>query len=259
MESENKVLELAKEMGYNPDYDGEDKKTPEDFIRHGNTIVKKQSGKIKDLVNTVDGMSKEFSNMQKTFLQTTEANEKKYKADLERQKAELEAKLDIAVDEADRDQVNVIRKELSEIERQELKPKEEVNVDQAYFEKWRKDKAWIEGDIKAQAAFRKAQIDVEVEHGKGRGAEFELTEIDKILKKKYPEKYGLKPEEKPPAGGINEGGKSAKENSKDVKLSTLNAEEKGLYNSMKKAAGKKFNEESTLKAIGAMRAAKEKK
>lgn len=258
MESENPVLELAKEMGYNPDFEGEGKKTPEEFIKHSSTIVKNQSSKIKDLMGTVEGMSSEFANMQKTFLATTEANEKKHKADLERQKAKLEADLDIAIDEADKDQVHTIRKELSNIEKQKIQPKEEINGDQVYFDNWSKDKKWIESDKKAIAAFKIAQIKVMAEHGEGRGAEFELKEIDKLLKEEFPEKYGLKKKELPPAGGVAEG-KSADENSKDVKLSTLNATEKGLYNSMKKAAGKKFNEESTLKAIGAMRAAKEKK
>jgi len=259
METENPVLELAKEMGYNPEFDGEGKKSPEEFIKRGSTIQRNQNGKIKDLMKTMDGMSSEFVSMQKTFLETTEANERKHKADLETQRQTLETKLDDAVGESDAKEVKKIRSEIKELDKQETKlPKDEVNVDQAYFNEWAKDRKWIEADKKTQAAFRKAQIDVQVEHGMGNSAEFELTAIDKILKEKYPVEYGLRAKETPPGGDVGEG-KSDTKTSKEVKLSTLSTAEEKMFNGMKRAQGNKFDEKSTLKAIGAVRASKEKK
>ena len=256
---ENPVLEIAKELGYNPDFEGENKKTPEEFILYSKDIEKKQSGTIRGLIGTVDKMSKEFVAVQETFANTIDSQNARHAEELKKEKAQLETKFETAVDEADIVEAKKIQKELKEVEIKQAqnlkKDPPPVNADQAYFDKWRDKHIWIDDDKKAQAEFKKAHIDLLTEHGEGRGAEFELAYIEKKLKEKMPAKFGLKPKDTPPAGDIGEG-KSTTKISKDLKVNDLNSEEKALFTKFKKAAGKHYNEKSTLNAISAMRAAK---
>ena len=246
----SEVLELAKEMGYKEDFEGDGKKTPEEFIKHSSTIIKNQSGKLKDVLGKIEGMSSVITDMQKTFNSTIETNRAQHKAELEKQKRDLETKLDTAVDEADRGEVKRIREELKEIDKKSEAPKaEEINVDQAYFNKWRSDKTWIDSDKKAQAAFRIAQIEVRTEKGDNISAEVELTEIDKILKDKYPEKYGLKAKEEPPAGYVGSGEGKNSIATKVLKMTDLTVDEKSFVDRLKRLQGNKFNEAVTLTSV----------
>ena len=254
------VLAIAKEMGYKEDFEGEGKKTPAEFIKHSSKIIKNQSGKLKDVIDKMDGMSGVITEMQKTFNSTIETTKAQHKADLEKQKNALEGKLVEAVNESDVDEVQKIRKEMSDIDKKvNAEPKkEEVSGDQAYFNEWSKEKRWIESDKKAIAAFKIAQIKVISEHGEGRGAEFELKEIDKILKEEYPEKYGLKPKEKPPAGDLGSGDGKNSVSTKVLKMSDLTAGEKTFVDKLKRLQGSNFNEKLTLASVKNTREAAKK-
>jgi len=256
----SEVLELAKEMGYKEDFEGDGKKTPAEFIKHSSTIIKNQSGKIKDVLNKVTDLSGVINGMQKTFNTTIETNREQHKADLEKQKQDLENKLDTAVNESDVGEVKKIRKEISEIDKKVVTtPKEEISDDQAYFNKWSEGKRWIESDKKSIAAFKIAQIKVVAQHGEGRGAEFELKEIDKLLKEEYPEKYGLKPKEDAPAGDVGSGDGKNSVSTKVLKMSDLTADEKGFVDRLKRLQGNNFNEKVTLASVKNTRAAATKR
>lgn len=254
----NPVLEIAKKLGYKADFDGEGAKTPEEFILYSKEIEKNQRGKIKDLIGKVDTMSSEFTKTQETFAKTIDSQNARHTAELKKAKEKLEKDFDDAVDEADTPRARQIQQEIKEIEKQEVAPKTttlKTDPNQEYFENWRQKNIWIDTDKKAQAEFKKAHIDLLTEHGEGKGAEFELAYIEKKLKAKMPEKFGLKKKEDPPAGDVGEG-KNNVEIGKAINISSLTSEEKAMFNSQKKAFGKHFNEKSSLAAIAAVRAAK---
>lgn len=250
----NPVLEIAKKLGYKADFDGEGAKTPEEFILYSKEIEKNQRGKIKDLIGKVDTMSSEFTKTQETFAKTIDSQNARHTAELKKAKEKLEKDFDDAVDEADTPRARQIQQEIKEIEKQEVAPKTttlKTDPNQEYFENWRQKNIWIDTDKKAQAEFKKAHIDLLTEHGEGKGAEFELAYIEKKLKAKMPEKFGLKKKEDPPAGDIGEGNGNVNVG-KELKYSDLNPEEKAQYNRWKKISGKNFSDKATLASIKAV-------
>lgn len=262
----SEVLEIAKEMGYDPEYNGDDKKTPEEFIKYGAKIQRNQSQKIKDLLNRMDSMSSEFEKMNRTFSETLTAQQEKHKVELERQKTEIEAKMERAVDEADTAEFKRLQSQMKTLEKQErdIKPVATKSSDELIFEKWKADgRSFLDTDVEAAKEFQIALAEIRIKKN-GRAdlplpVNEELDHIDSHLKKVYPERFGLKKEEKPPAGGPGEG--KAKGDKAETKLTykQLSETEKQQYDSWMRSLGKGFNPETLLNSFSLARKARGEK
>ncbi len=258
-QAHDSLTELAVEMGYNPEFEGEGKKTPKEFIQHGAKIQKNQSEKIKDLLGRVDGMTGEFEKMQTTFNNSLSAQQKKHQADLERQRTELDARIETAVDEADTVEFKRLDKERKELDKQaqdivpDTNNDSEINQSEAqkYFNKWYSDKQWIKPGSDAEKEMNKAIALFRIDKG-GRAdilidAESELAAAEKHLKEKFPDRFGLKPVESPPAGPGE--GKSKGGSGNALKVSDLTADEKRSLTKWKSLLRDRYNEKQMLENI----------
>lgn len=254
------VTALAVEMGFDPEYDGENKKTAEEFIRHGAKIQRSQSEKIKDLLGRVDGIATEFNKMQDNFNQTLTAQQEKHRQDLERQREDIESQMMTAVDEADTDRFKRLQKDLKDIDNQASKivPKQNTNSAQEAFNKWIADKTWIKDGTPEAKELMKAVTAWRIDNGhptdKIVDPEKELAYAEQHLKKLYPEKFGLKPKEDPGGATVGEG-KNKGGAERSLKLSELSDSERKEYDKWKRIIGKSFNGEQFLKNIALARKA----
>lgn len=248
------ITELAVEMGFNPDYDGENKKTAAEFIKHGAKIQRSQSEKIKDLIDQSAEMRSDFVKMQETFDKSLTAQQEQARKNLELQRAELEAKRYQAVDEADTEEFKRIDKQIRDIDKQasDIKPSEKVPKEQEIFNDWWSDKkAWLKQGSAAEKEMMKAITNFRIDNGgnatKVLDVNKELAAAEEHLKKLYPENFGLKPEEKPGGASVGEGKpKSTGTGEPKLKKSELTSDEKKQFETMKKYLGKHFDEAKTL-------------
>lgn len=257
-----KILELAKGMGYDPDYEGEDKKTPEEYIKYGASIQRRQSNKIKDLAGIVEDMKGEFKRLNTTFESTLTAQQEKHKSDLEKQRKEIEARMEVAVDEADREEFLRLKSRLADVNKEEssIKPAPAINKDQEFFNSWISGKEWINTDATAGREFQRAIANYRIDNG-GRpdvvmSVQKELEAAENHLKEKFPERFGIKPKEEPPAGGPGEGKNKKSVTDKKITYDQLSGVEKQRYDKLKKIMGKDFSEENTLRNIKLSRESK---
>lgn len=270
MEETNEITieSLAQEAGWRPDFEGEGAKTAAEFLRHGQTINKKQTGtikgqndKIEELKTATSKMSEMMADMQTSFNKTVETQTAQHNAELDRQRQELEEKRNNAIDEADRSEVNKIDKQIKDIDSQ----KKEAETTQSnvtseaekYAKKWENDNAWLRTDTKASKEFWKAvsahRIDVGGVPDTLEGVKAETQAAEEHLKKLFPEQYGLKPEEEPPGGAVGEGNTKTPEAKTKLSVKDLTAEEKSEYDDYKRHMGKNFNSETMLKNINNLR------
>jgi hypothetical protein len=257
-EDKSEVLKIAEDMGYNSEYSGYDKKTPEEFIKHGVTIQRKQSGTIKDLLSRMDGMTGEFQKMQSTFETTISKQQEKYKADLERQKEELQIKIEAAVDDRDTEGFKKLNKELKAVESEansiQAKPDvTDMTKEQQYFADWKQNGfSFIDNDPVAQKEMNKALALFRIDNAGNAttvlNVKDELNAVAEHLKKVFPDKFNLKKEELPPGGGVGEG--KHKGGSKTaLTIKDLDSTELRTYKKWQGLLGKSFNSETCLKNI----------
>lgn len=248
------VMSLAVDMGYNPDFDGENKKTPEEFIKHGAKIQRNQSEKIKDLIDSQEGMRNDFVQMQETFNKSLTAQQEQSKREYEGRIADLETRREQAVDEADVDEFKKVDKELQNINKKmsDIKPSDNITKEQKVFNDWWSDKqSWLTPGSDAEREMNKAIASFRIDNGLRADqlldVNKELDAAEKHLKKVYPDKFGLKPNESPGGATVGEG----KTNPTDVqglilKKSELTSEEKKQLDVAKKYLGKSYDEKKML-------------
>ena len=270
MEETNEITieSLAQEAGWRPDFEGEGAKTAAEFLRHGQTINKKQTGtikgqndKIEELKTATSKMSEMMADMQKSFNKTVETQTAQHNAELDRQRQELEDKRNDAIDEADRSEVNRIDKQIKDIDSQkkevETAQKDVTSEAEKYAKKWENENAWLRTDTKASKEFWKAISAYRIDAGgipdTLEGVKAETKAAEEHLKKLFPEKYGLQPEETPPGGAVGEGKSNTPASKTKLSVKDLTSDETREYNDYKRIMGKNFNSETMLKNINNMR------
>lgn len=267
--SEATVNNIAESMGWQKNFSGEGAKTAEEFIKHGANIVKKQSGTIKEQTDRIKELKTEtskitsmMSDMQTKFNETVDRQNKKHEAELERKMENLNEQRDIAIDEADRTEVKRIDKQIKDVETQKAKADNStdsnVTKEQEYFNKWYVDKkAWLTPGSPAEKEMNKAIALFRIEESGNANTivdvEKELKAAEEHLKAKYPENFGLKPDEKPPGGAVGEGKSNVKAAGKDLTLKNLEPEEMREYKEYERIMGKNFNPKAMLKNFAHMR------
>ncbi len=270
MSEEISVESLAKEKGWREDFTGEGAKTAAEYIRHSTVIEKKKSIMIEGQNKKIDAMNAKtsemaemMSDMQNKFNVTSEMQSKKHAADIEAKVSELEDLRNTAIDQADRTEVKKIDKQIKDVEAQKevVKTASEKSKEQVYFENWWNDKKqWLSQGSEAEKEMNKAialfRIDRTGDASKLVNVEEELKAAEEHLKKKYPDNFGLKPEEKPPGGAVGEGNASSGTVVKELTVGKLEPEELREYNEYKRIMGKNFNPKAMLKNFSNMREAR---
>lgn len=109
-ESTDPYLEEAVKNGYNPKYDGIDKKTPEQYVRDGSFFKKinHQKKEINELKDAIRDLSRQYS--------------KSEKVGYERAIQELHAKRDAAIEIGDKETVHELDHEINKVNTELQKP-----------------------------------------------------------------------------------------------------------------------------------------
>lgn len=191
--SEEAVLEKAKSQGYNPDYTGDDAKTPEQFIADGEKIagvVSKQNKILTEKIESLElGMKESFNRQGKMFAEVEKRGYDKAVADIER-------KQDIAEEEADVPAFKALEKEKQNLK----KPKEaapvktdtgqEIHPD---FKEWAPKNKWYKATNPDAASLFAVAIQDEMFRNKTelRGAEL-FDEVKRKVAEHFPDILGKK-------------------------------------------------------------------
>ncbi len=269
MSEEKQTVEgIASEIGWKEDFDVDGAKTAEEYILHSATINKKQSGTIRgqndrleELKNSNNKITSMMAGMQEKFNTVTEQQRVKHESDLDAQKESLILSRDKAIDEADRDEVNSIDKKIASVDKQKqanvAPSKEKANPDQEYFDKWAADKLeWLVEGSREHKEMLKSINNYRIDSNGKVDVVEELKLAEDRLKKKFPARFGLDPEELPPGGDVGEGKASKTKATKELDIKSLDATERQEYKEYERIMGKNFNSKAMLKNFANMRAAR---
>ncbi|MGO9374054.1 MAG: hypothetical protein ACLQBD_18425 [Syntrophobacteraceae bacterium] len=134
------VEELAMEIGWNPDFQGENVVDAATYIRRSREIQGKQTELIKDLRRETADNTRALKSVRAHFERVNAVETTR----LQKQIENLQAERDQAIDDADKGRVHELDKQIRETEQLKSQPietntSEQVNPD---FEDWHKDNPW---------------------------------------------------------------------------------------------------------------------
>lgn len=134
------VEELAMEIGWNPDFQGENVVDAASYIRRSREIQGKQTELIKDLRRETADNTRALKSVRAHFERVNAVETTR----LQRQIESLQAERDQAIDDADKTKVHELDKQIKETEALKAQPvetstSESVNPD---YEDWHKDNPW---------------------------------------------------------------------------------------------------------------------
>lgn len=138
-ESEVTIEDLASQIGWNPNHEGEDKVDAATYILKSREIQETMRDNNKDLKN-------QLSTMQSSIESLKEHNENVYRADVRRMQAEVEAlkrEKRSAVELADVEKVDAIDKKIDNITKDLATPKQPTEAPaNPIYDEWIKDNQW---------------------------------------------------------------------------------------------------------------------
>lgn len=181
----NEVEEKAKKQGWNPDYDGPNAKTAEEFIADGEriaAIASKNNKKLESELEDVKGLLKEMQDQQ--FKTLAEAKQQGYQQALK----EIEKQQRAAVEDADVEKFDELEKEKKNLKKPEVeKPKKEPAI-APELKAWLKDNPWYNRDEDLTIA-----ADVYAKSLARRNPDLDPTDfynkVGKRVKKMFPENF----------------------------------------------------------------------
>lgn len=194
------VEQLAMDMGWNPDFEGDEEKpalSAEEYIRKGAEIqqtmrkhLKEQKGKIENLEGTLTDLRMGVDELR-------QHNERVYKVQVQKLQAELETlkkQRREAIEEGDADQVEEIDKKIMTTQQaaHEVSPASAVHNDaaaianQRAFEEWAKDHSWFNQDTEMTQT---AQALAHEYQSKGMPYKAMLRKVTRDMKDIYPEQF----------------------------------------------------------------------
>jgi len=187
-QAEDPILELAKKIGYNPDYTGDEREflTPEQFILKSKEIQKTASDHIKKQGRDIAELKNNFSAYKKHL-------DALYKAQMSNLKAEI-ASLKTRRRQADADGDHDLARELdNQINELNKTPQElpeagtEIHPD---FIAWVDDNGWYEKDNELRAYADMLGEQPEYRALGQRSYRNMLDKIEESVKKMFPQKFG---------------------------------------------------------------------
>ena len=222
------IEEIAMKLGYNPDFDGDDKeyKTPEEFILNSKDIQKTMSKQKDNLSKKVDSMRAELEEnrrMAQGLRKHFEALNEATVAGLKSRINELEGQRQAALDEEDHTRVRKIDEQIDDLEKVSNKKVEEDAPIPPEFKAWVADNEWYYEDEELRT-YANAQVNNNPKFI-GMTQKMVYKTIEKDVKEAFPEKFQSEkvekePEKKPKApsveGATRKSSKSAKFTVKDL-------------------------------------------
>ena len=138
----DKVLELAKQLGYNPDFQGDGKRTAEEFILESKNIQKTMANRMNRLQEEVDESKRSLSGIQSHLKAVYEHQVKTLKNEIE----ELKYQRSEAIKDEDHEKVRSLDGRINELEKEsETKPTEPAPMSPE-FKKWVDQNEWYRDD-----------------------------------------------------------------------------------------------------------------
>jgi len=136
-EGDDKIISLAEKMGWNADYDGPEKISAEEYILKGQDVNRQSSKDITSLKSTITRLEDQMK-------EVATNTGKQVKRAVDQAKQRLLAERDEAIDNADKDKVKAIDKEIEDLNPENKGPPPDIQLD--YVEgvkKFTKDHNWF--------------------------------------------------------------------------------------------------------------------
>lgn len=189
-------LEEAKKMGYKEDYDGKDKKSPEQFVKDGSFFKK------------INELKRESEETKKMVRQLAEHNAKLEKASYEKALRELQAEKDKAVENADSARYKAIEARQKEVAQQmdQVKPTDlnPIEISQELLNWQEENKSWFNNQTDENLEMAEAAnfIDQRIaKQAQERGTKLTQSEQLKMvtdkIKRLYPHRFENAEQSKP--------------------------------------------------------------
>lgn len=228
-EKQNEIEGIAKELGWNPEYEGDDAKTAREFILNSRDIQKTQRDHAKRLQSEIEELRNGFGAFQEHVKATYEAQVEEYKQKITDLKAERSA----AMKDGDVDAVDAIERKLENTAKQKPKaPPNTPNYSQAEVNTWFSENAWanpnsrefnqemanvVDSILSPYAIFQGDQI-----VGYKVSVPRLLEKARKEVKGLYPEKFEKKTDAPPRAPAMEGATNQRQSAAKNKKYSKLN-------------------------------------
>lgn len=191
-ETEADSLEsVATELGWNSEYDGEDKVDAKTFLLKSREIqdtmrdhIKDQKGQLKELTSSVAELKSH--------------NERVYKAEVSKLKSELETLKEEkreAIEDGDVDKVDELDEKIDGVEEamKEPEPKEDTGINEE-FEAWVAANKWYDKDPEMAA-----YADAIASESKGASFQRVAALVDRKVREMFPDRFSEKPPDTPKA------------------------------------------------------------
>lgn len=181
----------SKEMGWDPSYDGPNKKSAKQFYEDGLNIlpiVRANLGKEREKVTALEARLQETEENTKRSL---DAMEKHFKREIERRIEDIQAKKKQAVKNADEEAFDKLDAEEKELLKPKEDPPEAGKIDyraDPVVQKWEQDNSWYgkDEDLTDYADFYSSKLRKNGETKKGRDF---LDLVAEGVKKQFPDKF----------------------------------------------------------------------
>ncbi|MCP4569112.1 MAG: hypothetical protein GY841_16175 [FCB group bacterium] len=224
------VEEIAQAMGWNPGFKGEGAKTAREFILHGQDMLKTSSKHSKALTRKIERMEVKQTEIGETIEKHFRNLRDADKAKFDKKIADLEAKMEEAVEDGDTQEYRKTRTELKKVEEQarktaepeEAKPTADPAWDEARAD-WLESNSWFGVDKEMSNT---AEIVYSENKNKGLPPKRFFKFLDNQMKALYPDKFEVKEVKKPKT--VADPTPTAKSNKKTKTWSDLSTDEKRM-------------------------------
>lgn len=195
---EEGILEAAKAIGYNPDYDGEDKKTALEYIMAGRDIQDTRAKQVRELTKTLDALKGEVGSVKAHFERQAKAERDALKAEI----AKLQKERRDAINDADADRVEELDAEIDK-KREAAKEQHAPDEPPPEYVEWHKDNKWYGTDAEmtafANTAFDRIVADSTDANGKPTVSVKRIYDrVRRETKAMFPDKFEEKKADPPP-------------------------------------------------------------
>ena len=191
-EADVKIEKIAQELGWNPDYDGEDGVDAETFIKRSRDIQSGLSKKLKGVSKELAALREGIGALQAHHKSQYEKAVAGHKAEIERLKAEQ----DEAVETGDTETYKKLKKEIAQKEKEAAAPPPDAQAKNPDYVSWIEEgNEWYENDTEMQTWANSLIASPEY---KALPYKRLLSKLSKTAKEMFPDKFEEEPEKETP-------------------------------------------------------------
>lgn len=225
VEKDSKVSateETARASGWKPEseWDGEDKNKPPQFI---SAELFNERGVW---IERHKVQQKQIDEMKTTFNTRMDNANKLHNQQLEVQKSELKRKLDVAIDDADRETANKIQGDIDKINEQSVEAAVPASNEQVALDTWNTANPWVMGND-PKAAYAKQQF--QAYQSQNMGISEALSKMESDVNQAFPALNTERDRQPAIEGGTKPGNKRP---ARKLAMSDLTSEEMKYYRAM---------------------------